>query len=50
MAFCKTHKLDTARVTTRSVDKFLEIDGVLIDFTPASLYAYTVGVNLVGGP
>jgi len=35
-------------VTTRTVDSTASYKGVDFTFRPASLYAYTLGVNLLG--
>jgi len=47
ISFCKFHKLESAIVTT--IDKFeqKEIDGIAVNYIPAALYAYNVGVNTI---
>ena len=45
--FCPLHKLKVAKVTTYDISEEKNIDGILFDFSPSSLYCYTVGRNLV---
>lgn len=47
--FCHANKLYNVSVTTRTVETFREIDGIDIEFIPASVYCYTVGYNIVRG-
>jgi predicted AAA+ superfamily ATPase len=51
VGFCRRHDLTKARITTRSVTRSIERDGVRLHFLPASLYCYQLGYNIVqGGP
>ena len=43
--FCKINGLQSALVTTIDKEGVKIIDGLEIQFLPASAYAYTVGVN-----
>ncbi|MBI5324456.1 MAG: ATP-binding protein [Ignavibacteriae bacterium] len=45
--FCKRNKLDSAFVTTVNKEGVIEIQGFKYYFEPASIYAYTVGKNLI---
>ncbi len=47
--FMLKNKLGEARVTTIDIEKRSRIDDILIRFTPASVYCYTVGKNIVEG-
>ncbi len=43
--FCKQNKLSNALVTTIDKEGIKEVDGLKIQFVPASTYAYTIGRN-----
>ena len=45
--FCKQNGLDRTLVTTLDYEEIKEDDDIIFDFTPASLYCYTVGRNAV---
>ncbi len=45
--FCLKHKLDNTMVTTIDIIKEIDLNGIQVNFIPASLYCYTVGKNLV---
>lgn len=45
LIFCKLNKLTAALVTTVDTFAVVEHDGIKLQFVPAALYAYTVGVN-----
>lgn len=45
--FCQKNKLDSTLVTTLNIEEIKEDDGIIYDFTPSSLYCYTVGRNAV---
>lgn len=45
--FCLNHGLDNIRVTTIDIEESILIDGIEIDFIPASQYCYVVGKNLI---
>jgi hypothetical protein len=49
LSFCREHGLGQALVTTRRMQGSADVDGVRLDFRPASLYCYTVGYNVVKG-
>jgi len=49
LTFCKQNRLDKTLVTTRSTSRRRTIEGIDVQFTPASLYCYTVGRNLIEG-
>jgi predicted AAA+ superfamily ATPase len=46
-SFCKKNNLDRTLVTTLDIEEIKEDDGLTYDFTPSSLYCYTVGRNAV---
>tara|TARA_B100000809_G_scaffold195617_1_gene195020 strand:+ start:1759 stop:3213 length:1455 start_codon:yes stop_codon:yes gene_type:complete len=46
-SFCKKNNLDRTLVTTLDIEEIKEDDGLTYDFTPCSLYCYTVGRNAV---
>ncbi len=46
-SFCKKNNLDRTLVTTLNIEEIKEDDGLMYDFTPSSLYCYTVGRNAV---
>jgi uncharacterized protein len=47
LAFCRENKLYNVTVTTRRRSVSRIVDGIKIEFLPASLYCYTVGRNVV---
>jgi hypothetical protein len=47
ITFCKAHSLPAALVTTRTRTRQANVDGIRIDFLPASLYCYTIGYHVV---
>jgi predicted AAA+ superfamily ATPase len=47
LTFCETNNLKSALVTTIDKSGSKEIKGIKLHFTPASLYAYTVGRNTI---
>jgi len=46
-SFCKRHDLNDVLVTTKTIRAEGIVDGVPIDFIPASEYCYTLGRNLI---
>jgi predicted AAA+ superfamily ATPase len=46
-SFCKKNNLDRTLVTTLDIEEIKEDDGLTYDFTPCSLYCYSVGRNAV---
>jgi predicted AAA+ superfamily ATPase len=46
-SFCITNKLDRTIVTTIDIEEIKEDDGLTYDFTPSSIYCYTVGRNAI---
>jgi len=46
-SFCHSNGLVDAVVTSRTKAITCEVDGVTIEFVPASLYCYTVGFNVI---
>lgn len=47
LSFCRENKLRNVTVTTRRTSTFRTVDGITIEFLPASLYCYVVGRNVV---
>ncbi|MEA3238239.1 MAG: ATP-binding protein [Candidatus Bipolaricaulota bacterium] len=47
-SFCATNQLEAALVTTKTRREQKIVDGIRVNFVPASEYCYTVGKNLVG--
>jgi hypothetical protein len=47
LSFCHACKLQSVLVTTRTQSTIIEVDGVRLEFIPASVYCYTVGRNIV---
>jgi hypothetical protein len=45
LQFCKANALKSAIITTIDKEAVAEKDGVTLNFIPASIYAYGVGVN-----
>jgi uncharacterized protein len=43
--FCKENKLNRALVTSATIEVQKEHQGIELNFIPASVYAYTIGVN-----
>ena len=43
--FCKQSNLSSALVTTIDKEGIKEIEGIRIQYVPASAYAYTIGRN-----
>jgi predicted AAA+ superfamily ATPase len=46
-SFCKKNNLDRTLVTTLDIEEIKDDDELTYDFTPSSLYCYTVGRNAV---
>ncbi len=46
-SFCVKNHIDRTLVTTIDIEEIKEDDGLIYDFTPCSLYCYTVGRNAV---
>ena len=46
-SFCLKNKLDRTLVTTLDIEEIKEDDGLTYDFTPSSIYCYTVGRNAI---
>ena len=49
LRLARTHRLDRVTVTTRTVQRMLEVAGVSVDLVPAAVYCYDVGRNIVQG-
>lgn len=47
ISFCKANRLADATVTTISKEGFKKQDDVDLEFTPASLYCYQLGYNII---
>jgi len=47
IGYCVDNKLNKATVTSKTLTVSCEIDGVKLEFIPASIYCYTVGYNIV---
>lgn len=47
--FCNKHNILSAVVTTIDIFKIVKVDNTTYEFVPASVYAYTVGRNLIKG-
>ncbi len=47
--FCLKNKLTNVFVTTRSITRQVEHDGITFSFLPSALYCYAVGRNIVEG-
>jgi len=47
ISFCRKHNLQKTMVTTIDITENIKINGVTIEFIPASIYCYTVGRNVV---
>lgn len=48
--FCRSNGFDQVKVTSRSLSAQRTVEGIEIEFEPASLYCYKVGRNLIRGP
>lgn len=46
-SFCQKNNLDRTLITTKSIEEIKEEDNLIYDFTPSSLYCYTVGRNAI---
>jgi hypothetical protein len=46
-SFCLKNNIDRTLVTTLDIEEIKEDDGLTYDFTPSSLYCYTVGRNAI---
>ncbi|MBG7611071.1 ATP-binding protein [Polaribacter sp. BAL334] len=46
-SFCNQNNLDRTLITTKDIEEIIESDGLIYDFTPSSLYCYTVGRNAI---
>jgi len=46
-SFCKKNSIDRTLVTTLDIEEIKEDDDIIYDFTPCSIYCYTVGRNAV---
>jgi predicted AAA+ superfamily ATPase len=46
-SFCLKNNLDRTLVTTLDIEEIKEDDGLIYDFTPSSIYCYTVGRNAI---
>ena len=46
-SFCEKNNIDRTLVTTLDIEEIKEDDGLIYDFTPCSLYCYTVGRNAI---
>jgi predicted AAA+ superfamily ATPase len=47
LAFCHKSKLERVVVTTRTIQAEKEVDGIPVEFIPASVYCYLVGQNRI---
>lgn len=47
LQFAKSHELSYFTVTTRSIMKTVELDGVLVQFVPAARYCYDAGKSIL---
>ena len=46
-AFCEKNNLDRTLITTKDIEEIKELDNLTYDFTPSSIYCYTVGRNAI---
>ncbi|MDG1508927.1 MAG: DUF4143 domain-containing protein [Flavobacteriaceae bacterium] len=46
-SFCEKNNLDRTLVTTLDIEEIKDDDGITYDFTPSSLYCFTVGRNAI---
>lgn len=49
LKFCQNTGLNNAVVTTKEITNLKEVNGVNINFIPASVYCYTIGRRTIGG-
>jgi hypothetical protein len=49
LSFCHANSLNGPIVTSKTRSDTREIEGVRLEFVPASIYCYTVGYNLIQG-
>jgi hypothetical protein len=49
ISFCKANHLEYALMTTRTFQSTRAVDGIQVEFVPASLYCYTLGYNIIRG-
>jgi uncharacterized protein len=49
LLFCANHENCKVAVTTRTKSSIQKIDGITIEFRPASLYCFLLGYNLIKG-
>jgi uncharacterized protein len=47
ISFCRANNLDSVQVTSRTKTARSEVNGVEINFIPASTYCYTLGFNII---
>jgi uncharacterized protein len=47
--FCRSNGLEEVKITSRTRVSTQIVDGIRMEFTPASLYCYTLGLNAVTG-
>ncbi|WP_188936707.1 ATP-binding protein [Puia dinghuensis] len=47
ISFCTQHKIHNPSVTTYDLERTENIEGLIFDFIPSSLYCYTVGRNII---
>lgn len=47
LAFCRKSKLERVVVTTRTIQAEKDVDGIPVEFIPASVYCYLVGQNRI---
>jgi predicted AAA+ superfamily ATPase len=46
-SFCLKNNLDRTLITTLDIEEIKDDDGIIYDFTPCSIYCYTVGRNAI---
>ena len=49
LQFCGEHHDCSVAVTTRTRSSVKKVDGITIEFRPASLYCFMLGYNLIKG-
>ncbi|HEY6944493.1 MAG TPA: ATP-binding protein [Candidatus Acidoferrum sp.] len=49
ISFCRDNGLKNVLITSKSRNLSCEVDGLKLEFVPASIYCYTVGYNLIRG-
>lgn len=47
LSFCRQHNIVRPGVTTYDIQMDVDIDDVIVQYVPASIYCYTVGRNLI---